>query len=358
MAGIRFGVRVPITGPLSSREHLLRATLEAEALGFDAVFFGDHVAPGGREAFERHRQTPPGGGSWREAEATPDPNQFELIASLAWLAGQTKRIELGSGVTPLPFRDPILLAKQVATLDHLSDGRFILGVGVANKTDREEFRVLNVDFLPYAERYDQAAEYVTAMRSIWEEPRAAFHGRFLDFEDLIIYPKPARRVPVWLGAGTLAGGLDYPPVKFALQHADGLMFPYLITPQETGSMIRAFEETARANGRDLTGFAWCCQRKLAIGRDASEVRDRVEWMARDQADMWKYVGFMNDLGDTGIRGHIANVPAGTPDDICRLIQSYADAGSNWFDVFFIYRDFDQLLDELRLFAKEVVPAFA
>jgi hypothetical protein len=81
-------------------------------------------------------------------------------------------------------------------------------------------------------------------------------------------------------------------------------------------------------------------------------------MARDQVDMWKFVGFMQGLGDTGIMGHIANVPAGTPDDICRLLQSYADAGSNWFDIFFIYRDFDQLLDQLRLFAREVIPAFA
>jgi alkanesulfonate monooxygenase SsuD/methylene tetrahydromethanopterin reductase-like flavin-dependent oxidoreductase (luciferase family) len=358
MAGIKFGARVPVTGPVSSREHLLRATLEAEQLGFDAAFIGDHVAPGGRLAFERHKVSPPGGGSWREPGATLDPNQFEMISSLSWLAAKTSHIQLGSGVTPLPLRDPILLAKQVATLDHLSNGRFIFGVGVANKTDKEEFRTLGIPFQPYAERYEQAGEFVAAMRAIWEEPTATFHGRFINFDEMTIYPKPARRVPVWLGAGTLAGGPDYPPVKFALQHADGLMFPYLITPEETGAMVRAFQATAQSHGRDLAGFAWCCQRKLAIGRTEADAISAVEWLARDQADMWKFTGFMQGLGDTGVMSHIANVWAGTPDQICALLQPYVDAGSDWFDIFFIHRSFDALLDELRLFAREVIPAFA
>ena len=175
---------------------------------------------------------------------------------------------------------------------------------------------------------------------------------------MTIYPKPARRVPIWLGAGPLAGGMDYPPVKFAIHHADGLMFPYLITPDETGSMIRAFQGTAREQGRDLAGFAWCCQRKLAIGRTPEEARQRVEWLARDQADMWKFTGFMQGLGDSGVKTHIANVWAGTPDQICELLQPYVDAGSDWVDIFFIHPDYDSLLDEMRLFAREVVPAFA
>jgi len=355
---IKFGVRVPVTGPVSSREHLLAATLEAEQLGFDAAFIGDHVAPGGRLAFERHKVSPPGGGSWRDPASTLDPNQFEMISSLSWLAAKTSRIQLGSGVTPLPLRDPILLAKQVANLDHLTEGRFIFGVGIANKTDKEEFRTLGISFEPYAERYEQAGEVIAAMRAIWEQPTATFHGHFINFDEMTIYPKPARRVPVWLGAGKLSGGMDYPPVRFAVCHADGLMFPYLITPEETGSMIRAFQETAREQSRDLTGFAWCCQRKLAIGRTPAEAREAVEWLARDQADMWKFTGFMQGLGDSGVMTHIANVPAGTPDQICELLQPYAEAGSDWFDIFFIHRTYDALLDEMRLFAREVMPAFA
>lgn len=358
MGRIRFGVRIPITGPVSSREHLVEATLEAERLGFDAVFIGDHVAPGGKDAFERHKVAPPGGGSWREPSNTLDPNQFEMIASLAYIAGRTSRIQLGVGVTPLPLRDPILLAKQIATLDNLSGGRFIFGVGVANKTDLEEFRTLKVPFLPYAERYEQAGEFIAAMRAIWEQPTAAFHGRHVDFEGLTIYPKPGRRVPVWLGAGTLAGNPDHPPVRFALDHADGLMFPYLITPEATREMIVTFGKTAEAAGRDLAGFDWCCQRKLAIGRTSEEAREAVSWLAGDQANMWKFTGFMQGLGDTGARQHIANVPAGTPAEIRDLLAPYATAGSNWFDIFFIHRTFDALIDQMRLFAAEVIPAFS
>ena len=108
MGRIKFGVRIPVTGPVSSREHLVDAALEAERLGFDAVFVGDHIAPGGKDAFERHKVSPPGGGSWRDPSNTMDPNQFEMIASLAYIAGRTGQIELGVGVTPLPFRDPIV----------------------------------------------------------------------------------------------------------------------------------------------------------------------------------------------------------------------------------------------------------
>jgi alkanesulfonate monooxygenase SsuD/methylene tetrahydromethanopterin reductase-like flavin-dependent oxidoreductase (luciferase family) len=123
-------------------------------------------------------------------------------------------------------------------------------------------------------------------------------------------------------------------------------------------MIRAFEQTAQEQRRDLTGFAWCCQRKLAIGRTPAEAREAVDWLARDQADMWKFTGFMQGLGGAGVMTHIANVPAGTPDQICELLQGYVDAGSDWFDIFFIHRTFDALIDEMRLFAREVIPAFA
>jgi alkanesulfonate monooxygenase SsuD/methylene tetrahydromethanopterin reductase-like flavin-dependent oxidoreductase (luciferase family) len=358
MARIRFGVRIPVTGPVSSREHLVEAAVEAERLGFDAVFIGDHVAPGGADAFERHKVSPPGAGSWREPTNTLDPNQFEMIASLAWIAARTELIEVGVGVTPLPLRDPILLAKQVATLDHLSGGRFIFGVGVANVTDKDEFRTLKVPYLPYAERYAQAGEIIGAMRRIWEDERATFHGHHVDFEDLIVYPKPARHVPVWLGAGKLSGGTDYPPVRFALDHADGLMFPYLITPESTKAMIGEFTATAGAAGRDLTGFTWCCQRKLAIGRTLEDARAAVEWMSRDQANMWQFVGFMHDLGASGTQTHMAQVPIGTPEEIRALVRSYVDAGSDWFDIFFIHRTYDALLEEMRIFADEVIPAFA
>jgi alkanesulfonate monooxygenase SsuD/methylene tetrahydromethanopterin reductase-like flavin-dependent oxidoreductase (luciferase family) len=353
---VRFGIRLPVIAPSSGVDHIIETAIEAEQLGYDSLFVGDHVAPGGKLAFERHKLAPPGAGSIEDPTSTLDPNQFEMIATLSYVAAKTSVIEVGSGVTPLLLRDPILLAKQIGTLDALAGGRFIFGVGVANVTDKEEFVSLKVPYLPYAERYEQISEYVAAMKTIWEQPRSTFHGKYIDFDELIIYPKPARKVPIWLGAGTLAGSPDYPPVKFALQHADGLMWPFLTTPDDVRAMITEYTATASAAGRDISGFEWCCQRRLAIGESRAELSEQVDWVAREQGDMGKFSGYMHDLGEKAAATNIAAAHAGLPDQITRVIQNYVDAGANHFDVFFTHRNHAGFLRQARLFAREVIPA--
>jgi probable F420-dependent oxidoreductase len=361
MNNIRFGARIPISGPVSNSERLIESTREAERLGYDAVFIVDHI----HNSFDRHKQYPVGMGSYQDAANTLDPHQFETVAAFSFLAGATKKIEFGVGVMPLPLREPIVLAKEIATMDALSGGRFIFGVGVSNVSDKEEYRAMGKPFSPYAERYEMIGEYIAAMRAIWERPTASFHGKYVRFDNLTIYPKPARRIPVWVGCYTLAGGKQRPAVKFALEHADGWMYGFLMTPGHVRSMIQDFERTASEAGRDLVNFDWCFQLRLSIGETEEEARKNVEWIAQEQPHMARYAGYMWKREDTwrdakgaeeAPKSNVETAVVGTPPMIRERIEEFIDAGANYFDLWFMYPRYEALIKQMRLFANEVLPA--
>jgi len=350
---MRFAVRVPAIGPAASADRLIETTREAEALGYDAIMVTDHI----HKSFEKHRSSPPASGRFKEPTNTSDPIHFEAISTLSFLAGMTSRIELGVGVMALPLRDPVVLAKELSTLDVLCNGRLIFGVGVSNVTDKPEYQALGRPFLPYAERYAQIGEHVAAMRRIWDDTPATFHGTHVNFDDLIVFPKPPRRVPVWIGCGSLSKGPEHPAVKFTLEHADGWLFPFLADADEIDGMIRDFKATAAAASRDLAGFEYCIQRRISLGATEAEAHENVDWVAAEQTDMWRYAGYMHAQGTAGYTANLANVSLGTPDDMKRMVEGYARAGATMIEVVPAFATYDQLLRQIRLFGKEVLPAF-
>jgi probable F420-dependent oxidoreductase len=353
MTKITFALRIPGVGPASSAARLIETTQEAEGLGYDAVIMTDHI----HKSFEKHKMSPPGAGWYKDPTNTLDPNHFEAVASLSFLAGMARTIDVGVGVMALPLRDPVVLAKELATLDALTGGRVILGVGVSNVTDKEEYAALGVPFLPYAERYALVGEYVAAMRTIWEQPTASFHGRYVDFEGVTVYPKPVRRIPIWVGCGSLSKGLEHPAVKFTLEHADGWLFPFLATAPEVEVMIRDFKRSGDEAGRDLTDFAWFMQRRVSIGATMEEARENVAWMATEQGEMWRYAGYMQAQGAQGTQSSMDKSTTGTPVEVRAMIQDYIDAGATGIELVFSYATYDVLLRQIRLFGNEVLPAF-
>jgi alkanesulfonate monooxygenase SsuD/methylene tetrahydromethanopterin reductase-like flavin-dependent oxidoreductase (luciferase family) len=350
---MRFAVRIPGIGPAASVERLIETTLEAEALGYDAIMVTDHL----HKSYEKHRSSPPASGWVKDPGNTADPVHFEAVSTLAFLGGMTQRIELGVGVMALPLREPVVLAKELSTLDALSRGRVVLGVGVSNVTDKPEYEALGRPFLPYAERYDQIGEHVSAMRRIWEDGRATFHGRFVNFDELIIFPKPARRIPVWIGCGSLSKGPDHPAVRFTLEHADGWLFPFLADPDQVAGMITDFRASADGAGRDLDGFEYCIQRRIALGATEAEAHEVVDWVAQEQTDMWKWAGYMHAQGTAAVSTNLANVSLGTPTDMRALVEHYAAAGATMMEIVPAFATYDQLLRQLRLFGTEVLPEF-
>ncbi|MGI5203587.1 LLM class F420-dependent oxidoreductase [Spirillospora sp. CA-108201] len=169
----------------------------AEELGYDSVWAGDHVV------LPRPRVAP--------SPAEPDAPFLDPLVALAHLAGRTERIALGTGVVVLPQRNPLVLAKQLASLDVLSRGRLVFGMAAGYL--EPEMRAVGV--APEG-RGARADEYLAAMRSLWYDGEPAFHGRHVDFAGVDAHPRPVQRpIPV------VAGGHSPAALRRAARHADG-----------------------------------------------------------------------------------------------------------------------------------------
>jgi probable F420-dependent oxidoreductase len=169
----------------------------AERLGYDSVWAGEHVV------LPSPRVEP--------SPMEPEDAILDPLVALTHVAAHTERIRLGTGVLLLPQRNPVVLAKQVASLDVLSGGRLILGIGVAYL--EPEMRAIGV---PMEGRGSRSDEYLAAMRSLWEDEAPGFHGRFADFEGVDAHPRPVQRpLPV------VVGGHSERAFLRAARHADG-----------------------------------------------------------------------------------------------------------------------------------------
>nr|WP_304502898.1 LLM class F420-dependent oxidoreductase [Caldovatus aquaticus] len=205
----------------------------AEAAGFDSLFAVDHVViPDDYQSpypYAASRRLPGG-----RATAYPDP-----LIWLAYVAAATTRLRLMTAVLILPQRHPLVLAKQAATLDRLSGGRFELGIGVGWL--REEFAALGV---PFERRGRRADEYVAAMRALWREDGARFAGEFVRFEGVSCNPKPvAGRIPIIVGGHTEAAA------RRAGRLGDGF-FPSIGAQVDVMPLLEAARRAAEAAGRD------------------------------------------------------------------------------------------------------------
>jgi probable F420-dependent oxidoreductase len=204
-----------------------------EAAGFDALFVGDHThIPVERET---PYPMPPYGELPREYYRVRDP-----LITLASIASVTTTLRLGTGVCLVVERDPIVLAKQVATLDLLSDGRFIFGVGAG--WNREEMRNHGTD--PRT-RMQLLRERVEAMKVIWTREQAAYHGEFVDFEPMYSWPKPVQdpHPPIFVGGNGPAA------LERVLAFGDGWMPGHQRDLDALGARIDELQKRAAAAGR-------------------------------------------------------------------------------------------------------------
>jgi probable F420-dependent oxidoreductase len=205
----------------------------AEAAGFDSVLAVDHVVlPGAYDSTYPYSAT--GRLPGNQSAALPDP-----LVWMAYAAAATARLRLMTGVVVLPLRNPLVLAKQVATLDHMSGGRIELGIGVGWL--REEFEALGV---PFAARGRRADEYIGAMRALWREDDATFEGEFVRFRRVSCNPKPvARAVPI------VVGGHSEVAARRAGRLGDGF-FPSVGAQVDTMPLLDVVRRAAEQAGRD------------------------------------------------------------------------------------------------------------
>ena len=172
-------VRHPYDPELTTKQGLTRFAVAAERAGFDGVGFTDHPAP-------THRWIRAGG-----------HDAFDPFAALAFVAAVTDRLLLIPNIVVLPYRNPFLVAKSVATIDALSEGRFVLAVGTGYL--RGEYRALGVDFDERNHLFDEAIE---VLRGVWNRDDFAYRGRRFTAPGQTVNPKPARPVPIWVGGNS------------------------------------------------------------------------------------------------------------------------------------------------------------
>jgi len=184
---MRVGVMVPQAGRSATRRTLMENARFLEDLGYDAIWVGDHLFVPTRPLKHPYPYSPDG-----QFPVPPSLPFLDPVATMGFLAGCTERIRIGAGVLVLPYRHPLENAKVSATLDWLTEGRFILGVGVGWL--EEEFDALGV---PFGERGQRAEEQIRALRALFAGEES-FEGRFYRFEGVGFAPRPLR-MPLWVG---------------------------------------------------------------------------------------------------------------------------------------------------------------
>jgi probable F420-dependent oxidoreductase len=190
-APMKFGFKAPTSGPLSLPGPLGRIVQAGEGFGFDYVALSDHVALP-RTIASRYPYAESG-----VLRASASGARQELLITMAWLAALTTRIRLLSSVMVVPLRPAVLAAKQLATIDVLSSGRLIVGIGAG--WCEEEFAALGTP--PFAERGAVTDEYLAAFKTLWTQEHPHFAGRHVRFDDLEFEHRPVQRPhpPIWVG---------------------------------------------------------------------------------------------------------------------------------------------------------------
>ncbi len=231
---MKFGLRYCNIGPLASREPTLELARYAEAAGFESIWTIEHVVIP-RDYDSAYPYAEDGRFGWDIALDYPDPLMW-----MAVVAGATERIKLGTAILILPQRNPVVLAKELASLDALSGGRVLLGIGVGWL--REEFDAIGASFGDRGRRTDES---VAAMRCLWRDAEPTFAGNFVRFEKALCNPKPMQPG----GVPILVGGDSPVAARRAGRLGDGY-FPARATPETLPALLAEMRQAAAAAGRD------------------------------------------------------------------------------------------------------------
>ncbi len=172
---MQIGIHLPQYGRVAGPDAVTRAARHAEALGFAGVWVSDHLVQPASQAY-------------------PSPYLYDPLVTLTWAAAVTEQVDLGTSVLVVPQHNPLELANALASLDHLSGGRVIAGVGVG--WSEGEFSALGYGFADRGRRTDEA---IRVWRTVWRDDPASFAGDYMTFEELRVLPQPAHDIPVWVG---------------------------------------------------------------------------------------------------------------------------------------------------------------
>ena len=282
----------------ATTEAIVQTACKAEELGFDALFVNDHVI-----VDDSPRSEP-----WR--------NVYDPLMVLSYVAARTSAIKLGTSVLIMPYRNPIVTAKMFATLDQMSGGRAIAGIGAG--WNAEEYDALGVTF---QQRGARTNEYLRLWKACWEPGPTTFHGRFFSFDNMHVNPKPLQQPhpPIWIG------GSGRPSLRRAARYAD----VWQPTPTALPDLI-----TNRAYLHDISA---------EMGKEPPRTR------------MSFRVNFSNITGSSNSGDRPTG--QGTPEQVASDMKRYRqEAGLEEFQINFNGSgSLQQLLDSMDVLVEEVIP---
>ncbi len=312
-----FGFALSGRGPLAKPEILLKLVQGAERFRCSSIFVTDHVVlpTTTHSTYPYHPSGQFPGGSRQD--------YLEPLTLLSHLAAATKKIRLGTSILVIPYRNPVVTAKTLATLDVLSGGRVILGAGVGWL--EEEFGALGAP--PFKERGRVTDEYLRLMRECWTKEEIRFEGKHYRVSNLVFLPKPIQKggIPIWIGghtdaalrrAGELGDGW----------HPIGLRPPALLHPAEYADKVKQIHAWARRAGRDPGAITLTFRTPMEV------------WPKRLKAPAGDRPMFQ-----------------GTADQVIADIRQYQALGVTHFVFDFTVPDSKQILANMERFAEEVRP---
>ncbi len=296
---VRIGVALPNYGPLARPDTLVRLARRAEDLDVDGVWVSDHlVAPvGARSVYPYDRRPDP-----KPADLAGLAEFCEPIVTLAFLAGRTSRIRLGVSAYVMPYRNPVVTAKQVATLDALSGGRMILAVGVGWL--REEFAALDVPFRGRGRRTD---DYLAVCKALWAGGTASYAGTTYRLPPVRGGPRPAQQPhpPLWIAGNTAAA------IERAAHHGDG-WHGIDLSPAELRPLVARLRARTEAHGRAAASVAITLRQLVAPGGGGGRPLEGERDAIREQLRAYR---------DAGLDYLVAGLPrTRTEDEAVRALE--------------------------------------
>lgn len=288
-----FGTSMPSRGDMASPENLRTLAQRAESLGFDSVWVSDHIIlPRKVDSFYPYAAD--GVATFR-----PDEDYYDPLATLNFLAGCTQKIRLGTHVLILPYRNPVVTAKMLSTLDVLSGGRVILGAGVGWM--EEEFQALGLD--TYAQRGAVTDEYIQLFKELWTKDEPEFQGEHYQLSGMGFMPKPVQKPhpPIWIGGHT------NPAIRRAAEYGDGWMPiglrpPAILEPEELAEKIARLRRLTVRAGRPEDAVSLCFSTGVTFDDSPGATRRMMSGRAEQiAADLRQYQ-------DLGVRNFILGFP--------------------------------------------------
>ena len=317
MRGMHFGFSLPGRGPLATPEALTKLALEADRLRYSSLFVTDHVViPTAYNSPYPYSTSGRFTSDWTNGYLEP-------LGLMGVLAGLTTRVKLGTSVLVVPYRNPVVTAKMLATIDVMSGGRLILGAGVGWM--REEFETLQAP--SFDQRGKVTDEYLRLMREMWTKEPVQWSGPHYRLPSVSALPKPRQKggIPIWIGGHTNAALRRTGELGDAW-HPIGMRPPAMLPPAEYAEKVKVIHGWARKAGRDPKDIALSLRvpLELAPKRGKKAVSDQ-----------------------PGFRGE--------PAEVIRQIKSYQALGVSHFVFDLAAPDLRGQLTLMERFAEEVRP---